>query len=334
MPRNILGLAALAAFLSLPASAQTYVTFSVPFADGTVATGINDDGVVAGFFAVGGAGLGSFVRTTDGTLTTFGPTGSRSSRSTGIDKHGTIVGTWQDENFAQHGFIRSNDGTITKFDPPNSIITFVSAVHGETVGDFSDAANRDHAPAFRRTRAGRFEIFHCGDARYTSATAVNGRGAIAGSWSRRTVHNYTPEHGFVRGADGTCVTFDAPGAVQTIVTGINNDGTITGYFHVPREHGTKHGFVRAADGTIATFDVSGAKATEPTAINAAGTIVGTYGNNPDVPHAFVRTADGTVTPYDAPDSESTTAFAINDSGVIVGSYLSKSGDSPAYIRSP
>jgi hypothetical protein len=65
-------------------------------------------------------------------------------------------------------------------------------------------------------------------------------------------------HGYLRAADGTITTFDAPGAgavynAGTFAMAINSGGVIAGYFRDVNYVG--QGFARADDGTITIFDV-------------------------------------------------------------------------------
>ena len=326
MSRRILGFAAAAVLSASPVSAQTYVTIAIPGAAFTVATGINASGFVAGYYE----GIHGFVRAPDGTIATFDPVGSRDTLPVGVDRNGTVVGNYVDFALDNHGFIRTSDGAITTFDPRHSIFTFVTQANGKTLGYLS---KRDRTYGFLRLRRGRTQEFICHGAEELFPFGMNSLNVITGSFHHRTRHHHPNEHGFIRSPDGSCASLDAPGAVQTIPDGIDDDGTIAGYYTEVKQ-GPQHGFVRGADGTFSLFDVSGALQTAPAAINQAGTVIGTYMDAARATHAFLRGADGTLTPYDAPGATSTNALAINDNGVIVGSYDTTSGVTYAYIRSP
>jgi len=86
---------------------------------------------------------------------------------------------------------------------------------------------------------------------------INPAGVIAGEYADASF----VFHGFVRAANGTITTFDAPGAgtgpgQSTEAFGINYAGTIEGVF--ADSSNVFHGFVRAANGVITTFDPPGA----------------------------------------------------------------------------
>ena len=69
-------------------------------------------------------------------------------------------------------------------------------------------------------------------------------------------------------------TFDPPGSIGTIPTGINFSGWITGYYFDASLG--EHGFVRAPTGSIATFDPPDSVDTVPASLNSSGTITGNY----------------------------------------------------------
>src|SRR5262249_41012139 len=107
------------------------------------------------------------------------------------------------------------------------------------------------------------------------------------------------------------------------VTGINDAGTITGWYLDPT--GTT-AFVRTSDGRLRTFvGPNGATDTQPHAINNSGTIVGGFTDAGGKGHGFIRTADGTFTPFDIEGAYGTGLGAINDKGVIAGGYSSPDG---------
>jgi hypothetical protein len=93
-------------------------------------------GAIAGYYTDAGFLVHSFLRTPDGTVTTFDPPGATCSLSTQnicsgaspITPAGVILGTYADAN-RFHGFLRATDGTFTTFDPPDSIETFASTIN-------------------------------------------------------------------------------------------------------------------------------------------------------------------------------------------------------------
>ncbi len=111
----------------------TAVLFGDPHTTSVDVTGINDAGTVVGSFVdASDPHRVSFVRTADGTLTTFvAPNGATDTHARGINKSGMIVGDFTDSNKVTHGFIRAADGTFAPFDVAGSSFTEILAVNDE-----------------------------------------------------------------------------------------------------------------------------------------------------------------------------------------------------------
>ena len=90
-------------------------------------------------------------------------------------------------------------------------------------------------------------------------------------------------HAFQRTVDGNLFTFDYPGAVSTHAEGINNAGTINGYF--TDSSGNAHGFFGGL-GYFTQYDISGAANSLPRGINGFGTVAGSIGDSSGVMHGF------------------------------------------------
>jgi len=105
----------------------------------TLIEGINDDGTIVGQFT--DPQSLAFVRTIDGTLTTFtGPDGATPAFPTSINNSGTIVGGFRDSNGNLHGFFRTADGTATPFDIEGATGTIIGAINnkGAIAGQYTD----------------------------------------------------------------------------------------------------------------------------------------------------------------------------------------------------
>jgi len=240
---------------------------------------------------------------------------------------------------------QANAQQIIKFDAPNSGTstgqgTFTTAINltGTIIGYVTDNDNGTHG--FVGTPAGGFTDFDAPGANpvvgCTCPAAINDLGVVTGS----DIDTNSVYHGFVRTRDGQITTFDdsqAPAGTGegqgTIPAGINDVGTITGYY-VDGNNAT-HGFVRTPDGKITTFDAPGASdGTYPGNINDSGVIAGTFYDTNGVGHGFVRTAGGQITTFNpphswtGPTSYGTGSAYINDLGVIAGSYF----DASTYVE--
>jgi hypothetical protein len=118
----------------------------------------------------------------------------------------------------------------------------------------------------------------------TRIGGINAAGTVAGTY----IATIDVAHGFIRTSDGTFQTIDLPQAGTesdrgTFVTGINDAGTVVGYYgDQDRLNFGFHGFVRAADGSVTTFDFRKTDPknnlqTLPNCINKSGAVAGGYG---------------------------------------------------------
>ncbi len=245
-----------------------FTTFDAPGAgavpgqfQGTLGYNINLFGEMSGILQEANNAFECWVRTPDGTFTTFIPPnagtgafqGCFSFTADGLNDLGATAGWAVDTNFADHGWVRARNGNITTFDVPG----------GGT-----------------------------GAGQGTVAGGINLGGTIPG-W---LIDEDSVFHGFVRAPDGDVTTFDVKGAGTgpgqgTYVETINVFGAITG--QSVDGSGVNHGFVRAPDGEITTFDVKGAgtgpgQGTIGAANNDLGEVAGIYYDVNGVAHGFLR----------------------------------------------
>jgi hypothetical protein len=115
---------------------------------------------------------------------------------------------------------------------------------------------------------------------------------------------------------------------QFFVTGINDWGSIVGFYESP---GGRHGFKRWSNGSGFSLDYPGASLTEPAAINDNGTIVGHYVGAQLSVHGFIY-HNGQWATLDFPNSSSTDLQGISNAGVIVGTtYLNGATTSTTFL---
>jgi hypothetical protein len=203
-----------------------FTTFEAPGActtglnNGCHATGawdINIVGTVVGAYedTSGNFVAHTFIRSRDGTFTTFSFPGSSMeagqgtlpAQTSGLNDSGAITGLYYDVNNTIHGYLRSPDGAFTSFDAPGADMT----------------------------------IPYNG----TYPTSLNDIGAITG----QSLDINEIFHGFVRSRAGEFETFDAPGADTnagdyngTFPIDMNLFGAVTGYYIDASS--VYHGFVR------------------------------------------------------------------------------------------
>jgi len=289
----------------------TITSIDVPGAFGTIADSINSSGLVAGHYDDANAVHHGFVRSASGKISSFDAPGAGKNIQQGtlpqsINTAGVIAGYCVCKG--KHGFVRSAGGKITNFDAPDASGTLAFSINtgGAIAGYYFDASGVYHG--FVRSASGTTTSFdapgagkneHTGFAQGTFAKSMNTDGVIAGYY----VDASDGYHGFVRSADGTIKTLDAPGAgkgrsaltgapLGTTALSIGDDGVIVGYYSDANE--VYHGFVVSASGAITTFNAPGAgttlaTGTYPISINDNGVIVGYYSDPNDVYHGFQLT---------------------------------------------
>ncbi len=124
------------------------------------------------------------------------------------------------------------------------------------------------------------------------------------------------------------VEFDAPGAAQTYVSGVNRYGALSGVYVLGNGHAD--GYMRKSDGTYVFFSQAG---TFPEAIDLNSETAGyTLDSNSD---AFVASAAGAVTafsPHGATNQFGSSAEAMNVKGESAGFYTDKNFHVHGFVR--
>lgn len=278
----------------------------------TSAYSINDSGAITGQY-VAEAG---FLRTPDGTITTFhAPGDAAGTVGLSINADDAIAGDYLDAKFLSHGFVRSADGTITTFDVTGAAKgTFPACITGSgmIVGSYQVRSAAIHG--FMRAPDGTITPIDIKHASNSDAAGANDDGTIAGEyWNFDGVR-----HGYVRDPNGKITTFDAPGATNgTFVQSINSKGQIAGAFVDASK--MQHGYIRSAGGTFTIFDAPG-PGTVALGINANGETTGTYNPDNGVERlGFLRKPNGTIASFQVPHANGgTVPVSVNASGVIAG----------------
>ena len=167
------------------------------------------------------------IREANGTLNTYpGYPGTALTVLLELNSQGTGVGYASVDFTSFFGFMRSPEGIFTRFDYPGAIGlgTFILGLNetGTAVGYTADDAETQAAGFLRRPN-GTWDPFNIPGAQATIPFAINDSGTVAGG--------YRDEggmwHGFVW-TDGVTQTVDFPGAPDTNITGVNNNGVLVG----------------------------------------------------------------------------------------------------------
>jgi probable HAF family extracellular repeat protein len=124
----------------------------------------------------------------------------------------------------------------------------------------------------------------------------------------------------VYAAGYTYTPLNYPGATSTFGVGINDTGTVVGYYGTT---GSSTGF-SLSGGTYASLSYEG-YSTEAHGVNNAGTIVGLYENS-EVNNGYSLSGTTyTSIIYEGSTSYSTSVYGINNNGTVVGWYSSNGG---------
>ncbi len=193
----------------------TFATLDVPGAVGIIATGINDSGQVTGDYSVGGSGTHSFVYS-NGTYTTLDVPGAIDTQATSINDSGQVTGTYRDGSGNHHGFVYSG-GTFTTFNGPDTTDAVPSSINasGQVTGGYFVYPVRGSS----------------------SNPVIPRVGSVIPS---------PVIHGFVY-SNGTFMTLDVPGAIDTQAISINDSGQVAGHYY---DGSRNYGFIATPIGTL------------------------------------------------------------------------------------
>jgi hypothetical protein len=299
--------------LASPAE-PTYTDIAVPGALATYVTGLNDLGVLSGYY-LDAAGQHGFLDD-HGTVVTVDVPGSVEVALTSVNNAGTATGTyWEAGGLTQHGFLRDADGTLTLLDAPAA----PDGVPGHPWG--------------------------------TVPSQVNSSGTVVG-WYFSTVPDgfsypdggladRTSGHGFVW-QGGTFTTFDAPGSTTgdlpwsgTRLLGISSTGDMTGTASWLDGSEPSKGFV-VSGSTVTTFTdptvpTNFCGYTVPSGIDALGEVVGSSGNGCAPTQRTWLRRDGELVPFAYPGATTTDLSSINDLGYVAGTWIAGNGEVHGFV---
>ena len=199
----------------------TYLNY--PGAKQTTAVGINDSGVVVGWYTdIAGVQHGFSLAAKK--FTKIDPPGSTLTNAWSINTAGVIVGTYVGSDGIFHGFV-DNAGTFTTFDAPGATTTEILGVNNKNqmVGLILDSAGAQHGFTLVGTK---YNAFDYPGATVTAGDRINDSGEIVGLHGTSSAG---PFSGYTR-VGTTYMDVSAPNSTETRVRGLNNAGTIVGRF--------------------------------------------------------------------------------------------------------
>ena len=223
--------------------------------------------------------------------------------------------------------------TFTSLDYPGATLTRGRGIndHGEIVGQYRTVPPA-HAYLFK---AGKFVPLAPATVLGTNPSQAfknNDRGDVVGG--------YTDDNGFGHGfllRKGVLTTIDFPTASDTLAVGINESGTVVGWWDILDSNGDPvaiHGFMWN-NGNFSQIDFPGAGATYLYGINARGDIVGEWDSDVfgTTVHGFVLTKKRQFITVDVPFAGAiyTQVNAINAQGSIIGTWIDTDGVAHGFL---
>ena len=285
IPKSLFACLAVSASLALarPAFAQyQYQPIDPPGSVFTIPYGMNDTGVITGFYYLPDNSPHGFVRSANGTITTPAlPAGAFGSQLTGVNNAGIAAGAYADASGAHGATYNIAADTWTALPDIPGIaanlsvsITNGNVVLGEAVGGFSAGGLPAHVRGYYYNVAG-YNFFDAPGVDINFAGTVpediNESGEIVGFAS--LTGRGGRDSGFLRDSAGNFTFLDYPGADSTFLEGVNNSGVVAGSYDIG---GVSHSFTWAAGVGFTNFDVPFGFNTELWGIDNKGNLVGNY----------------------------------------------------------
>jgi len=272
--------------------------------------GINNRGLIAGFYGSGNAGHPNqgYLLTHSGTFIPedFPPTPENpalQTQLTGLNDRGVLTGYFYNTNNGipvdnQFGFY-VKDGVFTEVNnpqtpglfgnpnPPSGVLIENQLIgvndRDIAVGFYNDASGNSHGYTYD-IKTGKFSANIDDPAGVSTVTAaINDKGNLAGFYTDAggTIHGFLDTHGVFK-------TVDAPGATETELLGLNDRGLAVGFDIV---NGVTHGLIyNSKTGTFTTLDDPNASgSTILNGLNDKGDIVGFYTDAAGNTHGMLAT---------------------------------------------
>jgi hypothetical protein len=270
--------------------------------------GINDDGVIAGYFGSGAAGHPNkgYELWTPNTYKSENYPGATQTQVTGLNDEGVTVGFWSTMNTKS---MTNNNFGFYNLNGHYAKVNFPTGDNASPqVDQLLGVNNHDVAVGF-----------------YT-----NGQGGNRGYEYNIHTHQFTRvlPPGFTNST-----SLHSP---SLTAAGINNHGDVTGFYN--KTSSQVDAFLRLANGKFITLAVHGAAMTQAFGVNDSDEVVGAYtvgsGNNAQT-HGFIWTpSHGFSTVDDPHGAGSTTINGVNNHGDLVGFYTDSAGNTDGMLAMP
>ena len=261
--------------------------------------GINDLGVIAGYFGSGAAGHPNqgyqlLPPYQQHRYVNENFPGSVQTQVTGLNNRGVTVGFWSSMNNAN--LVNDNHGFVN--------------VHGHF-------------------RTADFPAGNAGSPPVDQLLGVNDHDVAVGFWTDAAGNN----HGYEYNADNGRFSVVAQSGVASLTaTAINNRGDVAGFYTTTA--GTTDGFLKAGR-SFTDLAVPGASATQALGVNSRDEVVGFYTDAAGNDHGFTWTPAGGFRTVDDPQGQGTTTInGVNDFGTLVGFYVDAAGNTDGFVATP
>jgi hypothetical protein len=249
--------------------------------------GINDSGVIVGYFGSGQVGhpnIGYEIAPPYTSFMSNNQPGSVQTQATGINNAGITTGFWSDTNTgtdANFAFVRSpvgqNFAYTSVINPLTASMPRVSQALGVNnsnvvAGFYVDANGGTHGYTYKASTAA-YNPIKIGGSLADAATGINDNGQVCGF----IVQKGGKTAGFVRSANGGVITrFQVPGTGFTQLLGINNSGVAVGFY--TDVNGLNHGlyYTPSTGAWLTVDDPNGVQGSVVNGINNEGQLVGFY----------------------------------------------------------
>jgi Cu/Zn superoxide dismutase len=262
--------------------------------------GINDDGLIAGYFGSGAQGHPNMgYELAPGGYRDENFPGSVQTQVTGLNNNGVTAGFWsstdngtgKDANF---GWV-DVDGTFRNVNYPtgDAASPAVDQLLGVNdndvaVGFYTDAKGSNHGYEYNIGSSSYTRVLDPADPGASlTAAAINDRGDVAGFYTGATGKT----DGFLKTAGGQFTSLAYPGASATSALGVNGSDEVVGtYTDGSGNSATTHGFTWTSDrGFASVDDPQGPGATTVNGVNDHGDLVGFYTDGKGNTDGFMAT---------------------------------------------
>jgi hypothetical protein len=265
--------------------------------------GINDLGVIAGYFGSGAQGHPNkgyqlLPPYQQHRYASENFPGSVQTQVTGLNNRGVTVGFWSSMNNANqvndnHGFVDVNGHFRNADFPAGAAASLpVDQLLGVNdsdvaVGFWTDAAGNSHGYEYDINH-GRFSSVTEPGVTSLTAAAINDRGDVAGFYTNPANGN---TDGFLK-AGHSFTDLAVPGASSTQALGVNSHDEVVGFYMTGSGNSAQsHGFTWTRSGGFRTVDdPHGLGATTVNGVNDFGTLVGFYTDANGNTDGFVATS--------------------------------------------